>query len=79
MSNDYGPHGLQDLSPPDSFCYIQGNAYHNSPCNVDELKANRSDITADISPMMLQAVCMNMLHCTQSHMEGAGAHFQNFL
>jgi hypothetical protein len=46
---------------------------------MDELKTNVSNITADISPMALQAVSTNMLSRTWLCMQHAGADFRNFL
>jgi len=56
--------------------YIKDSSYHNNSWNLNELKTN---ITADISTIMLQAVSANMLHCAQLCMQHAGACFQNFL
>jgi hypothetical protein len=42
--------------------YIIGSAYGNNPHNIDELKTNISNTTADISPIALQAVSMDMFH-----------------
>jgi hypothetical protein len=64
------------------FCvwgYIKDNAYCNNPCNVDELKTNISNITANISPMKFQEVSTNMLYHARLCMQHAGAHLQPFL
>jgi hypothetical protein len=47
--------------------------------NLNELKTSISNITADISSMMMQALSMNMLHRAQLYMQLAGAHSQNVL
>jgi hypothetical protein len=54
------------LLPPDVilWVYIKDNAYHDNPHNM-ELKTNISNITADITLMLLQAVSVNMLHHAQ--------------
>jgi hypothetical protein len=36
--------------------YIKDSAHRSNPRNLDELNANMSNMTADISPMALQAV-----------------------
>lgn len=56
--------------------YIEDNAYSNNPHDLDELKIN--DITADISPMTLQAVPRNIWHHARLRKKNS-EHFQNFL
>jgi hypothetical protein len=51
----------------------------NNPRNLDESKINISDITADISPMALQAMSTNTLRRAELYMQHAGTHFQNFM
>jgi hypothetical protein len=50
----------------------------SNPGNLDEVTANISNITADISPMALQAVSTDMLCRARLCMQHAGVHFQNF-
>jgi hypothetical protein len=59
--------------------YIKDSAYDNNACNLDERKASISNIVADISPVTLQALSVNMLRHTQLCMQHAGVHFQNFV
>jgi hypothetical protein len=53
--------------------------YHNNTRNMDELKISITNIIADISPLTLQAVSANILHCARVYMRHVGAHLQNFL
>lgn len=63
------PTGLLDSSPLD-FLYgaTEDSAYDSNPCNMDGQKTSISDITANISLLLLQTVYKH-----------ADVHFQNFL
>jgi hypothetical protein len=70
-----------DLSSPD-ICqrgFINDSDYRRNPRSPDEVKTNVSNITADISPMALQAMSTDMLRCARLCMQHAGAHFQKLL
>jgi hypothetical protein len=56
--------------------YVKYNAYHNNTRNLDESKPNISNITADISPVALQAVSMDMFRRARLCMQHAGENFQ---
>jgi hypothetical protein len=70
-----------DLTPPNFFLssYIKDSASCNNPQNLNELKTSISSIITDISPIMLEAVSINLLHQVQLYMQHAGEDFHNFL
>jgi hypothetical protein len=74
---DYGPHDLRTCHYQILYVWfcIKDNAYRNNPRNLDKLKTNISNIIAEISPMMLQAVSANMFRPAGSCIQNAGAHF----
>jgi hypothetical protein len=51
----------------------------SNPRSVGELTTSISSITADISPISLQAVPTDMLHRARLCMQHAGARFPNFM
>jgi hypothetical protein len=51
----------------------------NKSHNLDELKSEVPNITADISPMALQPVSTDTLRLDRLRMQPAGAHTQRFM
>lgn len=61
------------------FDYINANAYHNNQDNLDELKADTSNISAEISPTTLQAMATSMPLRAQLRMKHARAHIRHYI
>jgi hypothetical protein len=77
---DCGPHALRICHHQIFFLwvYIKDSAYRNNPRSWNELKTNITNIIADISPMMLQAMSVYMHRRARLCMQYDGAHFQFF-
>jgi hypothetical protein len=58
---------------------IEDGVCHNNTRNLDELEANMSNISVEISAVALPAVSTDTLHRARLRMQPAGAHSQCFM
>ncbi|XP_039283421.1 uncharacterized protein LOC120351176 isoform X3 [Nilaparvata lugens] len=81
ISKGLWPPRSPDLTSPDYFLwgYIKSEAFKDNPHNIDELKANITDLITNISNITLKKVSANMVKRVRACIISMGGHFEHMV